>query len=156
MKTLIVYYSRTGTTKKVAEMLARKLEADTEEIKDTVNRSGVIGYLKSGRDAMKRSLTVLETVIKNPADYDLVIIGTPLWANNMTPSIRTYLTGQKEKLKEAAFFCTMGGLKSEKAFSEMEDVSGKKPVAVMPISTKEVVKGEYEKKVDEYVLKLAQ
>jgi len=116
MKTLIVYYSRTGATKKLAGFLAEKLGAESEEIKDTVKRAGVTGYLLAGRDASLRRLTKLETIKNNPADFDLVIIGTPIWAFNMSAPIRTYLTEQKDKFKRVAFFCTMGGSGDEKAF----------------------------------------
>ena len=45
MKVLVVYYSRTGNTKFVAEAIAQSLEADIEEIKDGKNRMGVFGFL---------------------------------------------------------------------------------------------------------------
>ncbi|MFH2027554.1 MAG: hypothetical protein ABIJ08_00305 [Nanoarchaeota archaeon] len=89
MKTLITYYSRTGTTRKVANEIAVQLGCDTDEIIDKTKRSGPLGYITSGRDAMKKSLTEIETK-KDPSQYDLVIIGTPIWAWTMAPAIRTY------------------------------------------------------------------
>ena len=41
-KTLVLYYSRTGTTKKLATFIGDVLGADVEEIIDTKNRSGVM------------------------------------------------------------------------------------------------------------------
>ena len=67
MKMLVVFYSRTGNTRKVAEELEKVLECDMEEIIDTKNRSGSLGYLRSGRDAMNRKLTVLQDVINDPS-----------------------------------------------------------------------------------------
>jgi flavodoxin len=139
-KTLVVFYSRTGTTKKVGEMIAQKLNADVEEIKDTVDRSGAKGYLISGRDAMKKRLTKLEPSKFNPADYDLVIIGTPVWGWNMSVPVRTYLTEQKDNFQnKVAFFVTMGGSGDQKAFLGMEKMLSKKPVAVFSATTREVV-----------------
>jgi flavodoxin len=43
MKTLVVYYSRTGTTRKVAEAIAGILRCDIEEVVDTKKRSGILG-----------------------------------------------------------------------------------------------------------------
>jgi flavodoxin len=154
MKTLVVFYSRTGTTKKVAEAIAKKTGADLEEIKDTVDRSGAMGYIRSGRDAMKKRLTNLEPILKNPADYDLVVIGTPIWGWNVSAPVRTYLTEQKEKFlpgadKKVAFFCTMGGSGDKNAFSEMEKIIGKKPAATLALTTKEVVKGDYTKAIED-------
>lgn len=154
MKTLVIFYSRTGTTKKVSEIIAQKLNADMEEIQDTVDRSGVKGYLISGRDAMKRKLTQLEPIKKNLNEYDLVIIGTPIWSWNMSVPIRTFLSEQKENLKKIAFFCTLGGSGDKKAFQEMEEIVGKKPEATLRITTKEVVKNEFSAQVEEFIASL--
>lgn len=151
-RTLVVFYSRTGTTRIVGEIIAQKLGADVEEIKDTMDRGGVGGYLRSGRDAMKRNLTKLEPVVKKPSDYDLVIIGTPIWGWNMSVPIRTYLTEQKNNIQnKVAFFCTMGGSGDKKAFSEMEEIIGKKTVSVFSATTKEVVRDEFLGKLEKFI-----
>jgi len=149
-KILIAYYSRTGITKKVAEKLKEKLGADIEEIKDTVDRKGIKGYLLSGRDAMQRKLTKLEPAISSLENYDLVIIGTPIWGWNMSVPVRTYLTNQKDKFKSVAFFCTMGGSGDAKAFKEMSEISGKIPMATLALNTFEVVKNNCEDKIKEF------
>jgi flavodoxin len=151
MKILVTYYSRTGTTRKVAEALAQKMGAELAEIKDTMDRSGVLGYLKSGRDAMKRLTTKLEPTNHNPAAYDLVVVGTPVWAGNMSTPVRTYLVEQKNNFKAVAFFCTMGGENSSKTFPEMAELCAQKPLATLALRTKEVVKGEFMGKVEEFV-----
>jgi hypothetical protein len=51
MKSLVVYYSRNGNSKFIAQKIAEKLGADTEEIIDKKNRRGWIGFLTAGRDA---------------------------------------------------------------------------------------------------------
>lgn len=155
MKTLVVYYSRTGTTKKIAEMLAEKLGADTEEIRDTVNRQGIKGYLMSGRDAMKKNLTKLEASKFNPKEYDLVIIGTPIWGWNLSVPVRTYVTENKDQFPKVAFFCTMGGSGDDKAFAEMEKITGRKPLATLGLKTREVVKNDFSEKLEEFVEKLS-
>jgi flavodoxin len=145
MKILVVYYSRTRVTRKLADFIAQKIGATTEEIKDTVNRAGALGYILAGRDAMKRRMTKLEIPKNNPADFDLVVIGTPVWAWNMSTPIRTYLEERKSQFKQVAFFCTMGGNGDETAFREMGEIIGKKPVATLSLKTKEVVVGNFEK-----------
>ena len=150
MKTLVVFYSRTGITKKVGEALAAKLGADIEEIKDTVNRSGAKGYLLSGRDAMRRKLTTLEPQSKNAFEYDLVVIGTPIWAWNMSAPIRTYVTEQKNNFKNVAFFCTMGGSGNEGTFSEMTEVIGKQPLGILALKTVQVVKNEFIEELENF------
>ena len=156
MKILIAYYSRTGTTKKVAESLKEKLglEVDLEEIQDIVNRDGVKGYMLAGRDAMQKRLTKLLPIKSLPENYDLVIIGTPSWAWTMSVPVRAYITEQKEKFKDVAFFCTMGGSGDEKTFLEMEKIIGKKPKATLALKTVEVVKNEFENRVADFAEKI--
>lgn len=139
MKILVVYYSRTGFTKKLADYIAKKIGASLEEVKDTVNRVGAKGYLLAGRDATLRRLTKLEKPNHNLADFDMVIVGTPIWSWNMSTPIRTYLYEHKNQFKQAAFFCTMGANGDEKAFKEMGEIIGKKPIATLSIKTKKVI-----------------
>jgi len=154
MKILIAYYSRTGTTKKVAVALAEKLGAELEEIKDTTDRSGMKGYLLSGRDAMKRKLTKLEPLKFNASEYDLIIIGTPIWGWNMSVPVRTYITEQKNNFKNVAFFCTMGGSGDKKAFAEMTEIIGKNPESTLALKTVEVVKNDFMEKADKLAIEI--
>ncbi|MDP3065447.1 MAG: flavodoxin [Methanobacteriaceae archaeon] len=109
MKTLVVFYSRTGNTRRVAEEIQNSLDCDIEEIIDTKKRSGPLGYMKSGRDASSGKLTVLKDITHDPASYDLLIIGTPLWAWHVSTPARTYIHQNHTKFSKVAFFCTAGG-----------------------------------------------
>jgi len=52
MKSLVVYYSRTGNAKFVAETVAAELGSDVEEVVDLTGREGKLGWMSAGRDAM--------------------------------------------------------------------------------------------------------
>jgi len=65
MKTLVVYYSRTGTTKTVGKAIAKELKADSDEIIDLKNRLGPVNYIIAGKDATLRKLTKIK-VKRNP------------------------------------------------------------------------------------------
>lgn len=151
MKTLVAFYSRTGTTKKVAEKIAQNLNCDIEQITTPDNRSGITKYIKCGKEGLKRILAKINPTTKNPADYDLVIIGTPNWAGNMSSPIRTYLTENKDKFKKVAFFATMGGEDISKTFIEMEQIVNQKPVLAEAIQTKQVSKGNTDDFVTKFV-----
>ncbi len=149
MKILVIFYSRTGTTKTVGENIANILKCDSEEIFDTKDRMGVMGYMQAGKDAMLKKLTKLKKIQKTSGLYDLVIIGGPVWGFTVSTPIRTYIT--ENKFKNVAFFCTQGGSGAEKAFSEMERLTGKKPKALLVLRTKEVLDGSYSNKVKNFV-----
>ncbi len=154
MSILIIFYSRTGTTKRVANRIAENLNCDIEEIFDTKNRKGFFGYIKSAIDAMKKKLTTLEKINKNPESYDLIGIGTPIWTSNMSTPIRTYIIENKEKFNKVAFFCTEGGRGGEKCFKNMAKLSDKTPVATLELTTKEIKKDLHLRKITEYTAKL--
>ena len=103
---LVVYYSRTGMTRQVAGCLADALGADVEELVDTKNRSGPIGFVVAGKDAALKKLVPIQPPTKNPADYDLVILGTPVWANTMASAMRAYLHDFGPTLPRCALFAT--------------------------------------------------
>ena len=151
MKYLIIYYSRTGNTKKVASYIAQRMGCDIEEIVDMKVRRGLIGYLIGGKDAATKKLTEIKELQKDLSAYDAVIIGTPVWAFTMTPAIRTYLHNNKEKFRNVAFFCTEIGTGGKKTFTHMEAVCGKKPKSVLEITEKEVKKDTYMQKVQEFI-----
>lgn len=151
MKTLVIYYSRTGITKKIGQAIASKIQADTEEIVDLKDRKGPWEYLKAGRDAMKRIPAEIAVTKNNPEYYDLVVIGTPVWAGNMACAIRTYIGQNKDKIKKLALFCTMGGSGDLKTFAEMESLSGKTAAAKITIKTREAAKPETDARLDEFV-----
>jgi len=136
MKILVVFYSRTGNTKKVAQEIARNLKANIDEVIDLKNRMGFLNLLISCKDVIFKKLTKIENK-KDPFKYSLVIIGAPIWVGTIAPAIRSYFI--KNKFKNVAFFCTSGSKRVKKGFKEMERLT-KKPVASLMIRKKEIIK----------------
>jgi menaquinone-dependent protoporphyrinogen IX oxidase len=163
MKILIVYYSRTGLTKKVATSISTALNAkgfstnkgstvDLDEIIDAKKRSGAIGYVKAGKDAMQNKLTKI-AYVNNPKEYDLVIIGGPVWAWTVTPAVRTYIDKNIDtlKTKKIAFFATQGSSGAEKKFEAMEQMLKIKPLVTLIVNGKDFKGNAYLKKIDSFV-----
>jgi flavodoxin len=126
LKSLVVYYTRTGNARFVAETVAAEIGADVEEVVDLKKRSGPLGYLSGGSDARRGKETDIAPTKKSPADYDLIIIGTPVWAARPTPAITTYLKKNDLSEKKVAVFFTQGG-KNPQAIEQTK--------ALMPNST---------------------
>ncbi len=124
MKTLVVYYSKSGNTRRVAEEIQKALGADTEELVEIgTKRSGFFGFLFAGRDAMRGRSSKIEAAKKSPTDYDLVFVGSPVWGWNLVPAVRSYLTAADLKGKPVAFFCTMGSSGDAKTFAAMRELA---------------------------------
>lgn len=152
MNILVVYYSRTGLTRKIATLISTKLKADLDEVIDKKDRSGPKGYMVAGKDAMQEVLTSI-THIHNPKEYDVIIVGGPVWAWNVSPAIRTYLDKNADalKIKKVFFFATQGSSGAEKKFESMKSVLGIKPLATLTISGKDFRTDTYEQKVEQFV-----
>lgn len=123
MKTLVVYYSRTGNTKFVAEKITTELNAGSEEIIDKKKRSGSLGFAISGLDATRDKETEKEETRKQPGEYDLIIIGTPVWNSRLTPAVRTYLKRNDLSGKKIALFCTNQGSETDRTFRAMKELT---------------------------------
>ena len=121
-KTLIVYYSLTGNTQFIAEALRESIEADILElkpIKELKADSGTRFMWGGYQSTMKKKPKLMDFDI-NPLEYDLIILGTPVWAWNISPPMRSFmskfdLTGKKVAL----WMCHAGdGVKAMSRFKE--------------------------------------
>ncbi|MGQ9617018.1 MAG: flavodoxin family protein [Spirochaetota bacterium] len=154
---LVVYYSLTGRTEKVAEEIASKLKSNVEKIIDKKKRKGLLGFIFAGRDAFRERLTEIDRPLKDPSNYDLVILGTPIWASNITPALRTYLNMYKGGFKKLALFTTSGGKDYEKVSSKIAEITGIKPMSYAGFSKKELLqknKNTFEEKLSAFLKEL--
>jgi flavodoxin len=150
MRTLVAYYSRTGHTKFVAEKIAGQLEADLCEVIDKKGRNGKFIILTGGYAAIREKLTEID-FSKKVEDYDLVIIGSPVWASKMTPAIRTFIVNNDFSGKDVAFFITMGGDNPEKALLNMKEaVNCKSQVGELAILNDAKDKEDVEQRVTDF------
>ena len=74
------------------------------------NRQGRLAYLPAGRDAMQGKETEIAPAKRTPTNYDLIVIGQPVWAGSPTPAIRTYLNKNDLSGKKVALFFSDVGL----------------------------------------------
>ena len=108
IRILCVYYSRTGNTKQAMTEIAEALDCELVEVHDKRNRSGAIGWLHCGLDAMRKKTRPLVRVETRRAlsDYDLVIVGTPIWAGRCSSVIRGFLKRRGMELSDVAYVIT--------------------------------------------------
>lgn len=149
---LIAYYSLTGNTARVAQDLAVRLGADIERIHDTEHGVGFYGYLKDVVDAVRGASAQIGSLTKDPTDYALTIIGTPVWAGRMPPAVRTYLQQTRQQLNDVAFFVTSGDTPVGKMVPALELLSKRYSVASAGFDARTLQKRElYETKLATFV-----
>ena len=114
-KKLVAYFSASGVTEKVAQMLADAAEADLYEIKPEVpytqedliwmdqnSRSSVEMKDKSFRPAMADKDAKIE-------EYDVIFVGFPIWWYVAPTIINTFLEAYDFSEKRIILFATSGG-----------------------------------------------
>jgi flavodoxin len=135
---MVVYYSRTGHTRTIAEAIAAARSADMEEIVATGSRRGLLGWLRSAREAWLKKPAAINAAKRDPTAYDLVVLGSPVWASSISSPMRAYLVANGAKLKRIALFCTLGGAGGDKTLREMAELCGKEPVATTMVTEQEL------------------
>lgn len=143
MKSLVVYYSRTNITKKLANDIAETLNCDIEEIKSKVSYDGKLGYARGIKDGATGKIVELEKTKFNPEDYDVVYIGAPVWASKAANPMISYLKENEGKFNNVKFFLTAGSSGFDSSFSQMEATSIK-PLKTLALTTKQVKKSDYD------------
>lgn len=103
--------------------MAKELGAEIDKIVDRKERRGILGWLRGGRDEIKQYLTEIE-ISKDPSKFDLVIVGTPIWAAGTTPAARTYLDKFKKSIRNLAIFTTSGSSGPQRSIKILERSTG--------------------------------
>ena len=152
---LIVYYSRSGVTARIAAALAESCGADLERIQDVHPRAGPSGYLRSAWQALRESPAEIEAPQRNPAEYPFIVLGTPVWAGHMSAPMRAYILRQREHFRRVAMFCTMGGSGGPKTIQAMAELCGKFPTASLCLRQKDVLAGRYPAALKDFADELA-
>lgn len=154
-KILVVYFSRSGETKILAREISQKLNCVLEEIKPLKPYSGFLGFQRAMLQAMFKRTPDIRPLQNNIADYDLVILGSPVWNGSLSGPTRSFIAKHKNDLKNVAFFATQGGKYGQKnIFEQMKKSSGKTPLAILSVNDKEISSGAYKNSISTFVSKL--
>ena len=107
MRSLVLYYSFGGNTREIADKIAEETGSDREEIR--IDRKiDSSNFLQYSWDSEKKNFKVLD-VEKDPEEYDLIFLGTPVWAWAPAPPIYAFFEKYPLKGKEIAVFSTSEG-----------------------------------------------
>ena len=112
MKKAIIYYSYSGNTRKIIELIKDKIsDADIYEIKPKVSYGSDYDYVVSlGQDEVNNNvLREIEDININLDDYDTIILGTPVWWYTFAPVVHTFLTKYDLTNKKVMSVITNGG-----------------------------------------------
>lgn len=111
-KLLIVYYSvSNGNTKRIARQLQKETGGDMAELETAVPYTGSYAEIveQGQREVNAGFMPALKPMQANPADYDVIAVGTPTWWYTMAPAVRSFLKSCRWEGKTVIPFQTHGG-----------------------------------------------
>lgn len=153
-KILIVYYSRTGFTQRSTEALCEFVDADIETITEDRTRKGIAEFFRSAIEAYRERPAEIHSATHTPAQYDLVIFGTPVWAGHVSSPMLGYLKAHKNQVGRYAVFCTVGGSDGAVALKQFADIIGKPAEAELIITDKEINEGKHKLLLERFAERL--
>ena len=126
MKTLVAYFSaESGRTAGVAEKLAAAIGADLFEIKPEKPYSAAdLNYMnplsRCNREFVGKKKVSVAGKIENFGDYELVLVGFPIWYGCAPNVVNTFCSGYDWSGKKVAAFATSGGSGIGKTAQKLE------------------------------------
>lgn len=110
-KVLVIYYSWSGNTRTMAQIIHNLVGGDIAEI--IPEKAYPTDYRKCVNQASKEIKAKFKPEIKpiniNIADYDVIFVGTPNWWSTMAPPVSTFLSSNNFTDKTVIPFQTNGG-----------------------------------------------
>ena len=123
---LIVYYSRSGKTRMVANTLKDQLSCGVTEIKSTRDREGFFGIFTCVLDQLLDRDDQIESFKKDLKGYNPIIIASPIWIGKLSSPARTFIKQVKLQGKEVYMVITYNGrLNEEKENILKENITSK-------------------------------
>jgi flavodoxin len=151
---LVTWYSRSGSTEKVARALAERLGADARPILASASYAGAGGFVRGVWDSLRRGVPEVR-VDADPAAYRLVVVGGPIWAGKPAAPLRAFLRRHGPRAKAVAAFCLSGsGGAYPAAFAEIEDLVGSRLVATLGLAQATALGDDVGPALDEFAREL--
>lgn len=109
MKSIVIYYTFGGSTKKEAERLAGEIQAPLCRVRETHGRSFLGAFVPGGYQAMHRRASAIKPLDVRMQDYDRFIIGCPVWAGYPAPAFNAIVELLPKGKEVEVFLCSGGG-----------------------------------------------
>ena len=114
-KAIVIYYSYEGSTKKVADLISETAGIETYAIKPVkeMKYKGFLKFFIGGMNTVLGKKPEIQPMDIDLNKYDLIFLGSPIWAGTFVPPIKTFLESNALINKDVAYFyCNEGGAKN--------------------------------------------
>lgn len=155
MKSIVIYFSKSGNVKRIATEIAELIKADLKEIISLEKTDGIFGFVKCGFQAVLKKEARIGIVIDDLDRYDLVVICGPVWAGQMSSPVRTFLNKFSSKINNPAFVILHGDEKNKylNVIKEMSSILSSKQIAYLSLAEKK--NGNYSETILDFAKEIA-
>lgn len=141
--TLIVCYSNTGTSRRVADLLSSQFQWSCGEVQEARSRTGTAGMLRCVADSLLRRHPAIRYEGPDPRDFETVVLIAPIWLYRLAGPMRTFVRDHASGLKRVAVISVMGGQGATNAFAEIDQILGRPPILSTSFTARTVDDGSY-------------
>lgn len=139
--TLVVVYSYTGVSRRLAQLLCAQQGWTLAEVLDERPRSGAGGYLRSVLDSVLRRQPPVRYQGPDPSGFSCVVLISPIWAYQLAGPMRSFVARWRKSLRDVAVLSTMGSRGAPNAVVEISELLGRAPVLAAAFTAREVEDG---------------
>ena len=140
-KILVVAYSYTGTSRRLAQLLVAQQHWTLGEVRDARPRSGAAGTWRCLLDSLFRRRTEIRYDGPNPGEFDAVVLVSPIWVYRLAGPMRSFVAAQRASLRDVAMISVMGGSGAPNAVEEVHRLIGRPSLMNAAFNTREVEDG---------------
>lgn len=138
---LVVCYSYTGTTRRLAQLLCSHRGWPLGEIVEERPRAGAGGTLGCVLDSLLRRHPAVRYEGPDPEDFHTVVLLSPIWMYRLAGPMRSFIAAHRAALRRVAVVVTMNSGGASNAVAEIADVLGRAPILVATFRSREVEDG---------------
>jgi hypothetical protein len=134
-KVLVVVYSYTGTSRRLAQMLAAWQEWPIGEIRDATARKGMWRCIVDSMFSRRPAIVYDDP---DPGAFDAVVLISPIWAYRLAGPMRSFVASRRKQLRDVAVLSVMGSRGAPNAVAEVTRLIGRTPIMDAAFTSREV------------------
>ena len=140
--TLIVFYSYTGNSRRLAQMLSAQQGWPMGEVVELHPRSGgFTGFVRCIADSLLHLRPCVLYRGPQPSSFKTVVLVAPIWLQQLAGPMRSFLADKRSSIRQSAVFTTMGGRGASNGVAEIAHIPGKDPVLAEVATARDVEDG---------------
>lgn len=129
MKTAVIYYSKAGTTKKIAEKIASIFDADLYFVEpEKAYGNYISAVIRVAGEKISKKNPALKTEVADFGSYDTVFIGFPVWYSTLPKHLQEYLHKADLAGKRVIPFATAGAGGKESSLETVKELCPKSDI----------------------------